>query len=80
MSKYYDHQIILDKNHVIVKREKKILTFIPFQGVERKCWECRGVRNVVIAEGFSGDLLYFNVVCESPNLRLHLGKQGLWEP
>lgn len=47
-------------------KEQQIKLFIPFDGDEKKCWNCGGNRELIIRLDIDGNLLEYSESCDKP--------------
>lgn len=48
----------------LLSSRKEILTFVPFSGSEKTCWDCGGERQVLIKTDLDGKLIEYKEVCD----------------
>lgn len=46
-----------------IEDRKCILTYVPFKGSERYCWDCGEQRSILIETDLDGNLLNYQEVC-----------------
>lgn len=50
--------------------QKRITLFIPFEGDEKKCWDCGGDREIIVRLSLNGDFIGFDECCNLPTEQL----------
>lgn len=46
--------------------EQNIKYFIPFEGIEKRCWHCGNDRELLFVTDFEGNLVRYDDLCNTP--------------